>query len=122
MEPIRVFPTDSVEYGKLADAAERIREASGLDCKVETVYYDFREGWKWTTVIGYPEEGTNGVQLFSPKNQKDVLYGGEDSFHDAVAKAVGSLIRIYRNRIVIASRAEKERRSEHGQPTGPGEP
>lgn len=97
MEPIRVFAENSKEYARLKDAANRIKESSGLDTKVETVYYDYGQRWKWTTVIGYPDEDGNGVQILSPKKQRDILYGTEDDFHDVVAEAVGCIIDLHRS-------------------------
>ena len=109
MEPISVFPAGSPEHAKLSDAARRVAEASGLDCRVEDVYYDYGQNWRCTTLIGYPSGGSPGVQILNPKEQRDVLYGEEDAFHDAVSSAVKSLIDLYRGELAAKAAAAARR-------------
>ena len=110
MRSISVFAPSDPSHARLTAAAGRIAEASGLDCEVKTVYYDLGQGMMWTTIIGYPGDGRDGVQILSPRLQEHLLCGDEDLFHDAIAEAVAVMIRLHRSCLAADAAVQKRKR------------
>lgn len=74
-EVIRVFENGSDEYFKLLMTAAILesRSPNGYKYKVEETYFDFGQGWKWTTVICECGDSWGGYQALNPAAQERVL-------------------------------------------------
>lgn len=72
-EIIKIFEKGTHEYERLEDAARMMTEMSPNEWhySVQDVYFDFGQGWMWTTVIC----DDRGYQALTPKEQISVLYG-----------------------------------------------
>ena len=69
---IKVFSPGSDEYKKLEAAANLLTWLTGKQCYVGETYYDYGQGWKWTTVL-QKDPSWGSVQLFTPKAQQMVI-------------------------------------------------
>ena len=76
---IRIFQKDSAEYRLLEKAAEMMTEKSGKGYRyyVGETYFDFGQGWKWTTVI-CDDAKWGAFQALYPSEQEMVLDGDVD--------------------------------------------
>lgn len=77
MSAIRIFAKDSQEYKMLEKTAEMLTEKSpnGYVYKVEETYFDYGQGWKWTTVIAHTPDG-DSYQALSPREQGLIVEEG----------------------------------------------
>ena len=71
---IRQFPKDSDEHLRLEMACLALNHKStkGTTYKVEDTYFDFGQGWMWTTIIAYRADG-EGYQALCPLFQEWIL-------------------------------------------------
>lgn len=71
---INCFQRGSRNFEKLELVAKMMTYASPKRFKyvVEETYFDFGQGWKWTTIIREGGEW-GGVQALSPRQQEDIL-------------------------------------------------
>lgn len=84
-EPLSVFPTDSFEYKKLKHAAEDLSWRSGKTVMTQNTYYDYGQGWRYTTLIEH-DRVFGGIQILSPKEQETVLYGTKDEYESLMSR------------------------------------
>lgn len=77
---MRVYQPDEPGYARLVQAAQRLQERSGLECKVQTVYYDFGQAWLWTTILARRATDTNWCQILSPRDHQDIIEGDDVAF------------------------------------------
>ena len=66
-DTIKVFNRGSDEYEKLDAAAHLISAFTGKDFYVGETYFDYGQGWKWTTILG------RDYQLLSPRDQENIV-------------------------------------------------
>lgn len=72
MQNIRVFERDTIEYQKLCVACQLMSlYNSKLTFNVNTIYFDFGQDWKWTTIVVFLSNG-NSYQI-TPNQQKNIL-------------------------------------------------
>lgn len=83
-EYIKTFTADSPEYARLAEAAQRMTERSPLGYRyyVSDTYFDFGQGWVWTTIICDNHGEFGGYQALSPRQQEEVITGDLDTAID----------------------------------------
>lgn len=78
-EPIQIFTPASKEYKKLQDFADDLnKELNDINVTVKTIYFDYGQGWKWTTLVASKtavKSITDSVQLVSPTQQRKILWG-----------------------------------------------
>lgn len=80
-EPLRVFGNDTIEYAKLICFCFRFNEATNANAKVKTIYFDYGQNWKFTTVVA-------DYQVLTPRLQEMVLYGSLKDVQEALIEAV----------------------------------
>ena len=85
---IKVFSSGSPEYLRLEAAAGLLTAFTGKSHYVGETYFDYGQGWKWTTVLRESAEW-GGVQVFMPKDQENVLNASNAS---ELGKAVDKVI------------------------------
>ena len=69
---IAIFKPGSDEFEKLSVAAELLTLFSNNDYLVDETYFDYGQGWKWTTILKKdPEWGR--VQVLTPRDQENIL-------------------------------------------------
>lgn len=81
---IAVFNPGTPEHDRLRRAARIFMDRTGVAACVRETYFDFGQGWKWTTILVGPA-GTNQYQALNPAQQETVLYG-DQARADAVAE------------------------------------
>lgn len=76
-ECIKVFGKDTAEYKLLEAAAAMLTEQSPNKYRyyVGETYFDFGQGWKWTTIICDNNSEWGGYQALNPREQEEVLNG-----------------------------------------------
>lgn len=88
---ITTYAKGSKEYKALEAAAALLTAvANRTTYKVEETYFDLGQGWEWTTVIAYRDDGTSW-QALNPREHDLITDGGTlNDIRDAVAMVVGS--------------------------------
>ena len=73
-DAIKVFAKGTHEYDRLEEAAEMMSQMSpnGWHYSVQNIYFDYGQGWMWTTVVC---DHGDGYQALTPKEQASVVYG-----------------------------------------------
>lgn len=92
-EAIAVFSQDIKEYKRLKAAALLISAETKKLCKIENVYFDYSQNWKWTTIT--IESGMRSfpmVQALSPAQQEKIVYGTLEEFTETVKKLINKHI------------------------------
>ena len=79
MNAIKVFNYGTREYNALKFAAAAMTLASSeVRYEVEDTYFDYGQGWKWTTVIAHKNrpEGycTDSWQALNPREQEAIVF------------------------------------------------
>lgn len=74
---IKQFDTESEEFQKLRDVADKVSENSPIKLRVEDTYFDYGQNWLWTTLIAIHEKanGTSTWQAIYPTQQAAILAG-----------------------------------------------
>lgn len=77
MNTIKVFDRESTEHKRLEVAASlmTLKSPCGYRYEVGETYFDFGQGWRWTTVL---KVGKDGWQALSPREQEDIVSGDID--------------------------------------------
>lgn len=86
---IKVFRDRDPEYARLEAAARLARIFSGEDLRVGTTWFDYGQGWQWTTILHHKRSGAQ-IQVLYPAQQAAVCRGGFDDFTSAVAELIRS--------------------------------
>lgn len=75
MGNIKIWNHTTPEYKRLERAAKILTEASPRKCvyKVEDTYFDYGQGWTWTTIICYPPNGEYSYQALYPAQHEKIL-------------------------------------------------
>ena len=75
MENIRIWNPGTPEYARLERAAKILTETSPRKCvyKVENAYFDYGQGWAWTTIICYPPDNGYSYQALYPAQHEKIL-------------------------------------------------
>lgn len=78
MGNIRIWNPGTPEFARLERAAKILTEASPRKCvyKVENTYFDFGQGWTWTTLICYPPDNGYEYQALNPVQHRKILETG----------------------------------------------
>lgn len=88
-EVIAVYDKDSKEYKRIEAAGKLIEAEVGCPIKVEDIYFDFGQNWKWTTLVAYPVSvGSMSYQCLCPRDYKKIVAGDIDEFMDAVKTVI----------------------------------
>ena len=78
----QVFPPQSLEYARLCTAAAIFDELCRKNThpeythKVKTTYFNYGQGWKYTTIIRYDSTKSGGLssyQLLNPREQEEII-------------------------------------------------
>lgn len=87
---IKTFEPSSKEYRRLELVSETMNLFSSLETKVETVFFDLGQDWKWTTIATVPEKGreSRGFQILSPRQHRDVVEGSLEELHAVALELV----------------------------------
>lgn len=74
MDTIRTYPKDSIEYVKLALASMWLERFSkkGTRYEVGDTYFDFGQGWRWTTIIATRSTGDT-YQALCPRDHERII-------------------------------------------------
>ena len=77
MSFIRVYKPDSYEYEQLRIAAEMMtaKSATGVEYRVEETYFDFGQGWRWTTIIAH--RCGDSWQAITPREQEAIIWAND---------------------------------------------
>jgi hypothetical protein len=88
---IKMYKKGSQEYKALESAAALLTAvANRTTYKVEGVYFDIGQGWMWTTVVAYRDDGVSW-QALTPREHNLITDGGTlNDIHDAVAMVLAS--------------------------------
>lgn len=75
-ELIRTYSPDAVEHEKLMTAATILTAISpkGITYTVEDTYFDYGQGWEWTTLIAHdPGSSFGEYQALCPRDYEKIL-------------------------------------------------
>ena len=88
VDAIKVFGPQSKEYKKLQAAAILLNAEKEADDKavfeVRDVYFDFGQGWMWTTIVLNGGDEWSSYQALNPAHQGMIVYGDFEDFAKAV--------------------------------------
>lgn len=70
---IRTFNKTDEAYKNLEAAAALMHRFTGKDYHIGDTYFDYGQGWKWTTIL---EDSSDwgGVQVLYPKAQEEIIF------------------------------------------------
>lgn len=85
METIRIFSHGEKEFRNLEYVARimTMRSENGVTYEVGDTYFDFGQGWEWTTIIAYRNE-YNHWQCLSPAEQGKIVSANFDELDTIV--------------------------------------
>ena len=88
MNEIQIFPRDAKEYRLLTAAAELMTAFSptGVLYYVGQTYFDFGQGWKWTTIIAERKNGDSWQALYPALQNKIVNAKSAAEISEAVTE------------------------------------
>lgn len=81
----KVYPTDSPEHKRLEECAKHLTEAlkeKGITLSVKKTWFDFGQGWAWTTLIARDGKDKYGWQALSPAEQELLLVVKEEQLSE----------------------------------------
>lgn len=81
MSSLRIFEKGTKEYERLEAASKMVNAFTEINTKVETIYFDFGQDWKFTTVVG-------NYQILTPAIQEMVVSGNLKQFQEAVKEVI----------------------------------
>ena len=86
MNHIAVFARDSEERRRLDVVSQILNLFSGLETSVQETYFDYGQGWKWTTVVGRRKDDDRDApfQVLDSARQKLVLPGSMAELNSVV--------------------------------------
>ena len=105
---ISVFEKDSTEYRALSNVAENLNKIAGrfnFIFYVADIYFDYRQGWKWTTIICVSPEG-DGCQILTPKDQEAILTNNAEEIEKMYTRIIGFLTRSIETSMTITKNWE----------------
>lgn len=78
---INIFPKGTIERAKLQNFADHMNSMPGnsnIQYEVGETYFDFGQGWKWTTIIAHDrtrekDSVLGSWQALTPKDQENIL-------------------------------------------------
>ena len=76
MDIIRTYAPDTAEFARLTVAARVLTAVSPkhITYTVEDTYFDYGQGWMWTTIIANDKSSTFGsYQALCPRDYEDIL-------------------------------------------------
>ena len=76
MDTIRTYDHDTDEYARLLTAARVLTAISPkhITYTVEDTYFDYGQGWMWTTIIANNPSSTFGdYQVLCPRDHEKIL-------------------------------------------------
>ena len=87
-DAIKVFGEQSKEHKKLEAAvlllnAEKEDDDNGV-FEIRDIYFDYGQGWMWTTIILNGGDQWSSYQALNPKQQAQIVYGDFEDFSKAV--------------------------------------
>ena len=80
---IKVYEIGTLERKRFGDVATVLHDITGGDFTVEDVYFDFGQGWKWTTIVCTDVD----YQILNPVQHKAIIEGVEDEVLDEIIGA-----------------------------------
>lgn len=86
---IKIFQERDPEYARLEAAAALVRLFTGEDLRVETTWFDYGQGWQWTTLIHHKKSDTQ-LQALYASQQAAICRGNFNTFMSAVAELIRS--------------------------------
>ena len=74
MEIIRTYSPDTDEYARLETASKVLTAVSPkhITYTVEDTYFDYGQGWEWTTIIAHRPDGEE-YQVLYPRDYEKIL-------------------------------------------------
>lgn len=88
VDSIKVFGEQSKQYMRLEAAAKLLNaEMEANDhgqFEVKDIFFDFGQGWKWTTIVFCGGDQWSSYQALNPKQQGMIVYGSLEDFTRAV--------------------------------------
>ena len=88
VDAIKVFGEQSKQYMRLEAAARLLNaEMEPNDhgqFEVKDIFFDFGQGWKWTTIVFCGGDQWSSYQALNPKQQGMIVYGDLEDFTKAV--------------------------------------
>lgn len=88
---IKTYEHHEKEYIALRCAAAALECASpnGTEYRVEDVYFDFGQGWMWTTIVAHKKDGSNWPAL-NPRDHELIVSCDINRIAEAVKNIVNS--------------------------------
>lgn len=88
VDAIKVFGVQSKEYKRLLAATTLLNAEKDDDDKgsfeVKDIYFDFGQGWMWTTIVFNGGDQWSSYQALNPLHQGMIVYGDLEDFVKAV--------------------------------------
>ena len=75
-DTIMLHPVGTTAYEMLEKAAMILTATSknGVTYKVEDTYFDYGQGWEWTTIIAYKSDSMFGsYQALNPRDHEKII-------------------------------------------------
>ncbi len=93
VDAIKTFGEHSKEYGRLMAAATLLNTEMDADDReghyeIDTIYFDYGNGWKWTTIVFRGGDQWSSYQALNPLHQGMIVYGDLQDFTRAVWEVV----------------------------------
>lgn len=90
MSEIRIYRTDEPEYKRLEAAAATITAFTGVEVRVQDIYYDFGSKWMYSALVVYPE-GSMSYQLSDGRWYKAIVTGDIERFNEGVRELINTV-------------------------------
>ena len=96
VDAIKIFGEQSKEWKKLQSAAMLLNAEREDDdtaaFEVRDIYFDYGQGWMWTTIVVNAGDEWSSYQALNPKQQGEIVYGDYEDFAKAVWEVAESRV------------------------------